>query len=397
MSRVKILVFLILSVFILVPSAGAADTPPPLSAGIDVLTVDETTGIAVQIKFTLTNHSTQAIDILKWGTPFDGRFTADCFDVRLDDTPVPYRGILVKRGAPRPSDYMTVAAGDTISATIDLASGYTIYQAGIYTIRYRATALSTRKTAAGAQDAVTTEAAAGAVPAAVQSDTAEFVINAGRDEPVVASVPLAAYACSAAQMNVIRTAFTEARKIAQEAQAALHNTPGSQRPAARRYIEWFGTYASGRYGAVAAHFDRIYDALMNKTITASCDNFPGVFAYVHPTQPYHIYFTDLFWSAPYNGTDSKAGTFVHELSHFLVVAGTSDSVNGQPIYGQTGCRNLARVNPDEAVKHADSHEYFAENTPPLPMQSAPPPPDNGGGSDDDDGGSGGCFIHTLGN
>ena len=61
------------------------------------------------------------------------------------------------------------------------------------------------------------------------------------------------------------------------------------------------------------------------------------------------------------GTDSKAGTLIHEMSHFTVVAGTDDHA-----YGQTAARNLAKSNPKLAVDNADSHEYFAENTPNLP-------------------------------
>ncbi|HSN85774.1 MAG TPA: M35 family metallo-endopeptidase, partial [Thermoanaerobaculia bacterium] len=55
------------------------------------------------------------------------------------------------------------------------------------------------------------------------------------------------------------------------------------------------------------------------------------------------------------GTDSKAGTLVHEASHFTVVAGTSDYA-----YGQTACKNLAISNPTNATRNADNHEYFAE-------------------------------------
>ncbi len=49
---------------------------------------------------------------------------------------------------------------------------------------------------------------------------------------------------------------------------------------------------------------------------------------------------------------------VHEMSHFNVVAGTDDVV-----YGQSGAKSLALSDPDGALNNADSHEYFAENTP----------------------------------
>ncbi|CCO33040.1 Peptidyl-Lys metalloendopeptidase Short=MEP [Rhizoctonia solani AG-1 IB] len=58
------------------------------------------------------------------------------------------------------------------------------------------------------------------------------------------------------------------------------------------------------------------------------------------------------------GTDSKAGTIVHEASHFPEYAGTADHA-----YGQGACRDLARNDPNRAAMNADSHEYFAENQP----------------------------------
>ena len=67
---------------------------------------------------------------------------------------------------------------------------------------------------------------------------------------------------------------------------------------------------------------------------------------------------NAYWNAPLTGTDSKAGTLIHEMSHFTIVADTDDYV-----YGQTAARNLANTNPTNAVDNADNHEYFAENTP----------------------------------
>jgi peptidyl-Lys metalloendopeptidase len=49
------------------------------------------------------------------------------------------------------------------------------------------------------------------------------------------------------------------------------------------------------------------------------------------------------------------------MTHFNVVAGTDDWA-----YGQSAAASLATSNPARAVDNADSHEYFAENTPALP-------------------------------
>ena len=53
-----------------------------------------------------------------------------------------------------------------------------------------------------------------------------------------------------------------------------------------------------------------------------------------------------------------AGTLVHEASHFTLNGGTKDAA-----YGQDSCKDLAISDPATAILNADSHEYFAENTP----------------------------------
>ena len=73
-----------------------------------------------------------------------------------------------------------------------------------------------------------------------------------------------------------------------------------------------------------------------------------------------IYLCGAYWNAPATGTDSQAGTLVHECSHFTVNGGTLDYV-----YGQDDAKQLAITDPAEAIFNADNHEYFAENNPPL--------------------------------
>lgn len=126
-----------------------------------------------------------------------------------------------------------------------------------------------------------------------------------------------------------------------------------------RYTWWFGTYSSSRYSTVRTHFNNIYSALSSQAYTFNCScSDSGTYAYVYPTQPYKVYLCGAFWSAPNTGTDSRAGTLVHETSHFNVVAATGDYG-----YGQTNAHNLAVSNPAKAITNADNHEYFTENNP----------------------------------
>ena len=388
MQRLKLLI-LALIVFGTFGSFAVADTAL-LSPAIEIVDVNDHDGISVSLKFTLKNESENPVEVLKWGTPLEDEFTNDSFDVRHDGQPVPYVGMLVKRGNPGPADYIRIGANQTVSRIIALEKGYEIYQAGEYTVQYRESTITAKISPDAQAESDAVEGLLADKQVLAPSNQVAFILINGMDEPVTVSRPLAAYACSKAQMDTINAALKEARNIALIARQALHNTPENQRPQAQRYKEWFGKYAASRYSTVMAHFDRISDALSNKQIYAACDDRSNIFAYVYPDKPYTIYFAGLFWAAPLNGTDSKAGTFVHEMSHFYVVAGTQDHV-----YGQNSARNLADIDPDKAINNADNHEYFAENNPPLsmPVTSSPPP---SGGDDDDDGGSGGCFIQSLG-
>jgi peptidyl-Lys metalloendopeptidase len=121
---------------------------------------------------------------------------------------------------------------------------------------------------------------------------------------------------------------------------------------------------------VRSHFSNIRGALVNDSVTltfncACAPEYADDYAYVFPNAPYEIFLCGAFWNAPMTGTDSKSGTLVHELSHFNVVAGTDDHA-----YGQTAARQLADGNPALAIDNADSHEYFAENTPAESMAAA---------------------------
>jgi len=120
------------------------------------------------------------------------------------------------------------------------------------------------------------------------------------------------------------------------------------------------------------NFVSIENSLINETISYNCDcNDSGVFAYVFPNRPYNIWLCPAFRSANIDGTDSRAGTIIHELSHFQILADTDDHQ-----YGQSATQQLARTNPALAIDNADSHEYFAENTPALAISTGTTIPDD---------------------
>ena len=166
--------------------------------------------------------------------------------------------------------------------------------------------------------------------------------------------------CDPHQKAVLERALRGAQDLARNSLQVLNSTPEGSRESSARYREWFGAYDRDNYELVSSHFQHIYDALATQTLTFSCICSDLKLAYVHPDQPYEITLCASFWSAPVAGTDSQAGTIVHEISHFVAVAGTQDVT-----YSQRLVRMTAEYIPAKAVTNADSYKYFAENNPPL--------------------------------
>ncbi len=341
-----------------------AQTAGGLSASLSVPATSFDAAVGVHVDFTLTNRSAGAVSVLIWNTPFES-IRNNIFQVTKDGRPVRYTGPMVKRGKPRPSDYLTLAAGEAKTVRVDLAAVYAIAEVGTYQVRFDSTLIDVAAVTPGLDEAAGRLDAGASVP--LVSADVTLRVSAGRairfapvDEPSLSGPATTSFkSCSVTRQNALRAALTGARTMARNAHLALANTAVARRPAARRSKLWFGAYASARYALVQAHFSKISTALANRSYAFDCTcTEPDTFAYVYPDEPYKVYLCGAFWSAPTIGTDSKAGTLVHESSHFTVLGGTQDHA-----YGQTGAKALARNNPGRAVRNADNHEYFAENTP----------------------------------
>ncbi len=313
----------------------------------------------VLVKVTFTNNTAVPQRLLKWYTPFD-EIEEQLFTIKRDGIEVPYLGAHYKRPAPTAKDYYVLKPGKSYSKTVELSALYDLTEGGSYTVEYRTHSAQLFSRQFDKSGVALAEKGVGEL----RSDSAFIWIAAGNrgksviselkapDAPVVAA-SLAYSKCTATQQSQVATAVTNATSYANNSNNYLQaNNQGA------RYTTWFGSYTSSRYNTVKSHFVSIKDAFENKAVTVDCGCKKTYYAYVYPTQPYKIYVCKAFWSAPATGTDSKAGTLVHEMSHFNVVAGTDDWV-----YGQSGAKSLAISNPTNAVDNADNHEYFAENTP----------------------------------
>ncbi len=331
----------------------------------------------VTVNVTMTNITAEAVFVPKWYVPSQAA-TSGVFTVTRDGEPVPYLGALVKRRAFAAKDFVRIAPRSSLDVKVELSSLYDLSVTGVYNIRYDVPSVQTfrGRVLDTAASEPATQARAGAQSPEQSQDLVSNAIaltiigdaaidarraaNVARADAVSRSfaASVSFVGCSNTRSNQVRSALSSAETYASNSLSYLN--AGTRGP---RYTTWFGTYNSSRYSTVRSHFASISDAASNKPLVFDCSTCPGTdyadaYAYVYSNQPYRVYLCNSFWAAPSTGTDSRAGTIIHELSHFSVVAGTNDYA-----YGQSAARRLARTNPSRAVRNADNHEYFAENTP----------------------------------
>jgi len=349
----RLLALGILPIVALLVIVGAAGAAPKGGVTVDLKVAQSEFRASedVLVTVTLSNRTKQPARILKWLTPTDG-VDASLFTVTRNGQAVAYTGAQVKRPAATDSDYLVLQAGASVSHVVDLGDVYDFTGTGRYEISYNVSSydLFDRKGTPGkgkealASDTISVKAAGRAGKGKPPGPGGGGGPGPGQN---------AFSACTTAQQSALGAARTQATAYAADAVGYLG--ANNQGP---RYTTWFGSYASGRYSTVKSHFNAISNAMQNAGITFDCSSKQNVYAYVYPTRPYTIYLGKVYWTAPATGTDSQAGTLIHEMSHFTNVASTDDVV-----YGQAGARSLAISNPDAAITNADSHEYFAENTP----------------------------------
>ncbi|CCO27676.1 deuterolysin M35 metalloprotease [Rhizoctonia solani AG-1 IB] len=248
------------------------------------------------------------------------------------------------------ADFTILAPGQTYELTHNLAGVYNFTSTGAGEFKIDASNVFQYVDASGKL---------GTVEASTQSNKVALTGNlvSTRGLPKIESRSLGKrvsyVGCSTTRQSQIATAVTSANSYVSAATSYLNGISSGT----TRYTTWFGAYTTSRASTVRSHFSAIgTDASSTTYDCSTCTS--SAYAYVYANQPGRVYLCSAFWNAPNTGTDSKAGTIVHEQSHFTVNGGTQDIV-----YGQSGARSLASSNPAQAIQNADSHEYFAENNP----------------------------------
>ena len=324
--------------------------------------------------FEITNLTGSTIHILKWNTPLEGLKTP-CLDVRSGNKTVDYDGIMIKRGTPQEQDYFTLAPDQTVSNKIDLTEAYDISKPGAVSVNFNPDKFvyytdqplaEAVKAGAMGFKRPKTKIALDIKPASfkVSKGTAKRITTGQfyrqeeqKKKKAIKGVGFKAFKAAGIlpcqltggtsdKQTKARNAHKNGYDLAKAALAGLAKDS--------RYKLWFGAYSKTRFNKVKSHYTKVVNRMETTEFTynltgSGCDS--GVYAYTYKGTS-TIWFCDAFWAAPDTGTDSRAGTVVHEHTH-------SDANTDDIQYGQPGCQQLAVSDPNKAVNNADTHEYYA--------------------------------------
>ena len=345
---------------LLVCVAGAVSANTPLH-----ITLSSAGNGVVHIE--VTNTSSVPKSFLTWKTVFEQELSEDVFSI----TPVgrgmeifdraEFTGRHFRRQAPTAADFQTIDPGDAASVQVRLSDYYHIPANGSYRVQYIGEALvaGTDMRRAASDQSAPLLGGSGSVSMESRSISMQLQGSAFRERARNPDFNQ----CTTEQRAIIVAANQAAEDMTTESRSSLQGLSPSDRRSSPRYNEWFGAYTDGRFNRVLDTFGSIESALSDEVMTYDCScDLEGVYAYVFPTIAYEIYLCPVFWQTTLLGAGSQAGTIVHEVSHFLVVAGTDDHV-----YGQELSADLADTDPDTAINNADNITFFAENDPVIPL------------------------------
>jgi len=130
-----------------------------------------------------------------------------------------------------------------------------------------------------------------------------------------------------------------------------------------RYQKWFGRFSKENSDFLSKTYQSVYEQLTSRPFYVVCypENVTdfsecrrsNIIAWVIKGSN-QVNFCNVYFTL--DNPSERARRLVHEESHFNYVGGMDDNC-----YYPRDCVNLAKQNPDKAVKSADSFSMYATN------------------------------------
>lgn len=333
----------------------------PFTATVTTSTDSFEIGQNVMCEVTITNQDNEDHFLYTRGTPLEG-FKSNFFLVTKNRKPVHYDALRFKTGPiSKYTSGIKITSKGSVAIKIDLSSAYSLRDSANYSV-----SLNTKVYFLNSEGKVDEQH--------LYSVSTKFEISNGKENDPRLTIgekyrlEQAKYYVQPASLKVAGTpkglAFDgktnsvdqdDATVAWMNAYKSMVASPSDMVNNIAHYTTWFGsaTHKDVAKGTVEV----IQKSMENEAYTVyfrgpQCT--PGDdFAYTF-FQSTTIYLCDLYFYAKdrydYN---TKFGTLVHELTH--AVADTEDDE-----YGVEPCKDVAKYNPQIAVRNADNYEYFVE-------------------------------------
>lgn len=96
-------------------------------------------GAPIPLSIALRNTGGRGVQVLTWGTPFEGAWLQPFVEVTRDGVALAYSGATVKRGDPERDEYLAIAVGAERTSSLDLAEVFPLDRPGRYRVEPRIT------------------------------------------------------------------------------------------------------------------------------------------------------------------------------------------------------------------------------------------------------------------
>lgn len=335
----------------------------------------------------IENTGDEDLTLFVWDTPFAqaaGRLPKPIFEVSdASGKRASYVGRWVNVGRLHAEDFVVLHPGERRSGDVDLLQEYDYGNGGAFAVRYVLPLdREPDPSVVSAQQYATFRH--NTLKEVISNETVILV-----DGPVRRITAATGDECTQEQRDTIYSARSRAFDRAFAAEGHMYerykeikgpdgkyHTVFMPHP---RYERWFGVHDDGHmldqegwlesdnghaYTTARKISSRILGGPGHQLKPkCGCPGYPPTTpAWAEADSPYIIHFCDLFFSLPETGwPTSRAGTVVHEYSHFNAgFEGAQDYV-----YGVRQVEELAKKDRWKAVRNADSFEFYVMDTTPY--------------------------------